>query len=218
MRTLREAAVFLAAWALLCSVTGCDQASKLKAKITDALKDTTSTTTSSTTTTVPSSVTGESTNPPSGNPSGATDAVAVDEIAAADVTFDESPKNIGDWNVNVTLSNVKAEGGKFSWSQTGETWKSETKEGWAKPAIGNVWVIAKCNGAWHAATWDWIGPGVRKKDLPDFTATNALHGPCLEAWAPTSGEQVCWMLSSFARGHLDLTVQQRSNIACTVWP
>lgn len=141
-----------------------------------------------------------------------------DAIDPATVVWDEQAGNVGAWEQNVTMTDVTISGGKIAWKQTGATWPSVTKEGWTKAAVGNIWVIARVHGTWHAATWDWIGPGVRTKEIPDFSKANDIHGEVLEAWVPVQGEEVGVMLSTFARAYLDPSNQQRSGIVTVRWP
>lgn len=144
--------------------------------------------------------------------------VSTDHIDPASVTWDE-PVELAKWTKDVEIADLKISGDKLTWSQTGAAWVSVQKEGWGKPAIGNIWVIAKCatDGHWHGATWDWIGPGVRKKEVPDFAVKNDIHGPCLEDWAPVDDEQVCFVLSTFARAYRDAGNQHRSSTFCLKW-
>lgn len=141
--------------------------------------------------------------------------VTGDQIDPRTIVWDDL--NVTDWATNVTMFDAAISGDMFSWKQTGATWTPVQKPGWTKEAIGNIWIVAKVNGVWRAATWDWIGPGVRQKQMPVWGDINDIHGS-LEGWVPVKGEEVGFLLTTFARAYHDPTNEQRTQIIKMVWP
>lgn len=90
---------------------------------------------------------------------------------------------------------------------------------------GTMWVIARIDGAWRAAGWEWLLPDTSRSTTeanpgePPFVQTKA---PPTNAWYPKAGEQVCWMVSTVT-GSWDgppesVQPPERSPIVCTTWP
>lgn len=142
--------------------------------------------------------------------------VGQDAIAPQFVVWDDGKGEVGEWPITVQISDVQVKGGRLYWQQSGAVWPEAKKKGWKKPAIGNIWVLGKIKGKWHAATWDWIGPGQRIKQLPRFEETNDIHG-VLEGWFPMPTEEVGFCISTFARD-ATRSVNERSNIVIVRWP
>jgi hypothetical protein len=143
------------------------------------------------------------TNPP---------AVGVDALDPTLVSWDEPAGDVGAWPIT-----AKVVSGSITYDRLTivrdppDSWPHVQKEGWAKPSVGNYWVIGKVNGQWHAATFDWAGPGRTGMEAPCFCGGDDAHGP-LATWRPVKGETAYLMMSTHARtGVLDNN-KQRTNI------
>jgi hypothetical protein len=123
--------------------------------------------------------------------------------------------------VTATLANVRVEthGDKapvLSWEWTAPAdWPAD-----GNGVIGNLWIMAKIDGRWHAATWEWLRRDTFKKATeakagqPPFIQSKASP---LNKWYPQPGEIVGHMASSPCRGGCR-GVKGRSPILTTVWP
>jgi hypothetical protein len=91
--------------------------------------------------------------------------------------------------------------------------------------IGTMWIIAKIDGLWRAAGWEWLLPDTTRSTTeahpgePPFIQTKV--GPT-NAWYPRSGEEIGFMVSTITPSwdgpppHLQ--APGRSPIVITRWP
>jgi hypothetical protein len=91
------------------------------------------------------------------------------------------------------------------------------------PMEGNIWVIARVDGLWYAATFDYLRPGDECK-YEDFSPAGEGPGPStfgavpLSTWLPQTGEPV-WMFMSTVARHKPLgPVHERSDYVLLIWP
>jgi len=155
--------------------------------------------------------------PPGGN---AGDAIPISSISFAD----PSPAH---FKVTATLSNVSVNaptGGSgpvtVCWDWTHPPWNTYG----SKAVNGNMWIIAKIDGRWHAGTWEMTATKLdnhacrtteAKAGQPPFIQS---HGPTAE-WHPKSGEQIGHMISTVTRGGIPNGSQnERTPIVMTTWP
>ncbi len=86
------------------------------------------------------------------------------------------------------------------------------------PLVGNVWVIARIEGTWYAATWDWMRLGQQSKAAASLRGTGGhiQHAP-LNRWTPSPGEPLGLIVSTPARG-AERTRNERTGVAWIIWP
>ena len=82
---------------------------------------------------------------------------------------------------------------------------------------GNPWVIAKIDGQWYAATFEWLGFGQTSKPKATVGGGNIKKSPMSGDWAPASGQRVGIMVSGLARSQTR-NVKERSNVVMITWP
>jgi hypothetical protein len=91
------------------------------------------------------------------------------------------------------------------------------------PMEGNIWVIARVEGLWYAATFDYLRPGDECK-YEDFSPSGEGPGPStfgavpLSTWLPQSGEPVYMFMSTLARHEVLGPLQERSDYVRLIWP
>lgn len=86
------------------------------------------------------------------------------------------------------------------------------------PLYGNCWLIAKVDGTWYGATFDWmkVGATTRPTSAVRGTGGHVTRAP-LNTYVPRSGERIGFMVSTPARTG-ERTVNERSNISWLTWP
>lgn len=142
---------------------------------------------------------------------------SADAIDPASVAWDEPAGDVGAWPITATITRAAVEGGKLKFAHAALTWPTKQKNGWDKPARGNVWVIARCaDGKWHGATVEWL-LDQQEIRLPRFDGTDDIHGCVGTDFRPTAGTEGYAMLSAFARGGA-WTVKERSQTVGVTWP
>jgi hypothetical protein len=91
------------------------------------------------------------------------------------------------------------------------------------PMEGNIWVIARVEGLWYAATFDYLRPGGVCK-YEDFSPSGEGPGPStfsaepLASWVPRSGEPVYMFVSTVARHEPLGPLNERSDYVRLIWP
>lgn len=83
----------------------------------------------------------------------------------------------------------------------------------------NPWVIAKFNGKWYAATYEWYRFGQTSKPVGVLDGSKGDHikvSP-LNKWRPKSGERIGLMVSGLARSAAR-NAQERSPVVMVTWP
>ena len=83
----------------------------------------------------------------------------------------------------------------------------------------NPWVIAKMNGQWYAATFEWLRKGQtsKPKGVLDGSMGDHIKVSPLNKWRPHSGERFGIMVSGLARTQTR-NVKERTNISMVTWP
>lgn len=88
---------------------------------------------------------------------------------------------------------------------------------------GNIWVIARIGGAWHAVAFDYLRPGDECK-YEDFSPAGEGLRPStfgaepLASWVPRTGESVYMFMSTVARDEPLGAVNERSDYVQLNWP
>jgi hypothetical protein len=91
------------------------------------------------------------------------------------------------------------------------------------PMEGNIWVIARVEGTWYAATFDYLRPGDECK-YEDFSPAGEGPGPStfgaepLASWVPRTGEPVYMFMSTVARHEPLGRLHERSDYVRLTWP
>ncbi len=91
------------------------------------------------------------------------------------------------------------------------------------PMEGNIWIIARVDGVWYAATFDYLRPGDECK-YDGYAPDDEGPGPStfgaapLSTWAPQSGEPVYMFMSTVARHGPLGPLNERSDYAPLIWP
>jgi hypothetical protein len=91
------------------------------------------------------------------------------------------------------------------------------------PMEGNIWVIARVDGLWYAATFDYLRPGDECK-YDGYTQDHEGPGPStfeaepLFSWAPRLGEPIYLFMSTVARHEPLGPLNERSNYVRVLWP
>ena len=91
--------------------------------------------------------------------------------------------------------------------------------------IGTMWVMARINGIWHAAGWEWLLPETSRSTTeaypgqPPFIQTKV---PPLNGWYPKAGEEIGFMVSTISPAWdgppASMQRAERSPIVVTRWP
>jgi len=91
------------------------------------------------------------------------------------------------------------------------------------PMEGNIWIIARVDGLWYAATFDYLRPGGECK-YEDYSPAGEGPGPStfgavpLSTWAPRTGEPVYMFVSTVARHEPLGPLHERSDYVQLIWP
>jgi hypothetical protein len=91
------------------------------------------------------------------------------------------------------------------------------------PMEGNIWIIARIDGVWYAATFDYLRPGGQCK-YDGYSPEDEGPGPStfgavpLSTWSPRSGEPVYLFVSTIARHEPLGPVHERSDFVELIWP
>ena len=119
--------------------------------------------------------------------------------------------NVTEWPVTADIS-VSFSGGRINFPYS----KSRV---W--PAVdgvnGNPWVIAKIDGTWYAATFEWLSFGQTSKPMSTVGGGNIKASPMSGSWAPRSGQRVGIMVSGLARSKTR-NVEERTEMVMVTWP
>ena len=120
-------------------------------------------------------------------------------------------QNVTEWPVTADIS-VSFSGGRINFPYS----KSRV---W--PAVdgvnGNPWVIAKIDGTWYAATFEWLSFGQTSKPMSTVGGGNIKASPMSGSWAPRSGQRVGIMVSGLARSKTR-NVEERTRMVMVTWP
>lgn len=140
-----------------------------------------------------------------------------DEINANEVVWLDA--DVSGWARTATLrAGVTAGSVILAYDKAGEWPNTRTRASDGGPLIGNCWVIVNQGGTWYGATWDWMRPGQQAKARPALTGRNGhIQSAPLNAWRPSSGEQIGLMVSTPGRTG-ERTINERSNIDLVVVP
>ena len=144
---------------------------------------------------------------------------SADELDASLVVWDESAaKDAGSWPITAKITKAEATKDKLRFEHEQLTWKELQKDGWDKPARGNIWIIAKCaDGGWHGTTIEWLW-NQQEIEQRKWDGTDNLHSSCLASdFRPKAGTEAYTMLSTFARGGV-WTDKQRTQLAKIIFP
>jgi hypothetical protein len=91
------------------------------------------------------------------------------------------------------------------------------------PMEGNIWIIARIEGLWYAATFDYLRPGDQCKydgysqtdESPGLSTFGAVP---LSTWSPRPGEPVYLLMSTVARHEPLGPANERSEFVQVIWP
>jgi len=94
--------------------------------------------------------------------------------------------------------------------------------------MGNAWIFAYINGAWHGGTYEWLKGGKENeckalgsggsRTVADMLAQHIKQGP-LASWKPRKGDTVYLMVSTIARdGGATSPKDYRSDLKKIIWP
>ena len=130
-----------------------------------------------------------------------------DEIHPADIKW--LGVNVGAWKKTHSL--------EVQYSPTEIIYNQGATSVW--PSVnnlnGNVWIIAKINGQWYAATHEYMRKGYTRR------GKNTLNMDHIErrefaGWVPQNGEKVGHLVSGLCRGR-ERNVSERTNIKLCTW-
>jgi len=97
-------------------------------------------------------------------------------------------------------------------------WQAGDFSGSGAIVDSNVWVFAKIDGIWYAATWEWLRAGTICKSFGASDFRTHVNGAApLSSWTPTSGEQIGLMVSTPARLGVPAG-RERTNVVLVTWP
>ena len=125
--------------------------------------------------------------------------------------------NVSDWAQTSTITGVSIGGPPISIEHTKSGQWPAVNAGGAV-VEGNPWVFANIDGAWHAATYEWLRPGQTDKEISADNIGAHIKKPPLDGWRPKSGETVGLMVSTPARLGPEGPVNERSNVVLVTWP
>ena len=81
----------------------------------------------------------------------------------------------------------------------------------------NPWVIAKIDGKWYAATFEWLRFGQTAKPKATVSGSHIKKSPMNGDWTPQSGQRVGIMVSGLARTQTR-NVKERTDVVMVTWP
>jgi hypothetical protein len=121
-----------------------------------------------------------------------------DEIDLATVAWDGA--DVRGWEITHDLT-ASIGGSTVRLSQTAtrdwpDVGKRASKDG--RTLIGNAWVIARVNGVWRAATWEWMVQGQQSKGRSALSHEK-IQSRAWAGWSAQSGDTVYLMLSGLCR-------------------
>jgi hypothetical protein len=154
--------------------------------------------------------------PPPVNPAPATDAgTGADELDLHAVTW--LHPSVADYQETAILDNVRISGKVITWDWVQPGWPITYP---ANGVLGNMWVLAKTDGHWYAATWEWLRANTArsaleaKGDQAPFIQTKRHP---IDTWKPQRGEKVGFMASTAVRENRRGPAE-RSNVYWVLWP
>ena len=119
--------------------------------------------------------------------------------------------DVSKWPVTTTV-NVSFSGDKIQFPyDKAKTWRA------VDGVNANPWVIAKVNGQWYAATFEWLRFGQTVKPMYTVRGDHTKSPPLSGNWAPKKGERVGIFVSGLARTKTR-NHQERSNVVMVTWP
>lgn len=147
-----------------------------------------------------------------GNDAGAPSTINESQIVWGDA-------DISGWPVTASLS-VSVSGNSINLNyDRANTWPNVYYQMFAPdPVVGNAWVVAWRNGAWHASTFEWLRPGQTSKGLDNLIGADGTLVSPLGNFSPRVGELYGFVVSTPARGGNRGPINERSNVALLVWP
>ncbi|NLF96499.1 MAG: hypothetical protein GX569_07155 [Candidatus Riflebacteria bacterium] len=139
-----------------------------------------------------------------------------DDIDLSQVAWDGH--DIRNWPVTSNLS-AGVVGGKVNLKHDkANTWPDVGKKASdGGPVTGNAWVIAKINGQWRAATWEWLRKGQQSKAATSIAGDHVKRGTWPKDWRPSPGETIYIAVSGLCRDKTR-NVSERSQFKKVVWP
>jgi hypothetical protein len=146
-----------------------------------------------------------------------TSSSGVNDIDPSQVVFLDD--DVSGWAQTATL-NAGVSGGTVSLGyDKARVWPTaNTRANDGGPLNANCWVVVNINGTWYAGTFDWLRTGQTSKAASAVTGANGhIQRAPLNAWRPSSGETLGFMVSTPARG-AERTINERSNISVVTWP
>lgn len=130
----------------------------------------------------------------------------LDEIDLSTVVWDHT--NVSDWPITHSVTINKFTKDQISWTyDKTPTWRV------IDGVHANPWIIARRNGQWRAATWEWLRAGQSSKSLTgDKTFGNHIKKSAWPSdWDPAVGEEVYFFVSGLARD-TKRNSQERTNV------
>ncbi len=156
------------------------------------------------------------------------DAGAPSTIDESSIIWDEN-QGAGGWAVMGNLSSVTTGADSItlnydkanSWPQIGFDFlgcpNGATSGGTCAPVVGNAWVIAWRNGAWHASTFEWLRPGQTQKGTENLIGADGTLKGALGNFSPRTGETYGFVVTTPARNGVTGSVNERTNIVTMTW-
>ncbi len=156
------------------------------------------------------------------------DAGAPSTIDESSIIWDEN-QGAGGWAVMGNLSSVTTGADSItlnydkanSWPQIGFDFlgcpNGATSGGNCAPVVGNAWVIAWRNGAWHASTFEWLRPGQTQKGTENLIGADGTLKGALGNFSPRTGETYGFVVTTPARNGVTGSVNERTNIVTQTW-
>lgn len=156
------------------------------------------------------------------------DSGAPSTIDESSIIWDENP-GTGNWSVTGNLSSVATGADSItlnydkasSWPQIGFDFlgcpNGATSGANCAPVVGNAWVIAWRNGAWHASTFEWLRPGQTQKGTENLIGADGTLKGVLGNFSPRTGETYGFVVTTPARNGVTGSVNERTNIVTMTW-
>ena len=142
----------------------------------------------------------------------------VDDIDLREVVWDEPYcKDMATWTMSGEITSARVTAHYIRFEHPPLPWPQIKRQGWRKPAVGNVNIIARCSdGKLHGASIEWLLDqqqiAQRKWDGKDD-----IRGKVGTDFRPARGTEAWVMLSTFHRGGI-WTTKERTNAVRVVWP
>ena len=156
---------------------------------------------------------------PVGGPSGSKDQIDPKNIR----WLSPASTDVSNWSITSQISSVDIHGDEICINHTKSgQWPLVSIDGNSPNIEGNPMIVAKIDGQWYGAGFDWFGGGRTCKHMPaeEYGRDQIRVAPLDGSWrGPQSGDVVGVLVSTPSSDRIPVrSVHERSNIVLVRWP